>query len=152
GPPRATGKPRLSVDRAFSVKGAGTVVTGTLVEGRVRVGDPLFVVGESGPRASSARGLHVHDRAVDEAEAPCRLAVNLAQLSLDDVKRGDVVTGDPGVSATRALDVALRLAADSRPGRTASLYIGTARSTARVDVIAAPEESAPDAPVLARLR
>jgi selenocysteine-specific elongation factor len=135
GAPPASSRARLSVDRVFSVKGAGTVVTGTLVEGRLAVGAPLVVVGEAGARETVARGLHVHDHAVDVADAPCRLAVNLAQLSLDDVRRGDVVTTDVLVAPTRALDVWLRADRAPRSGQSAQVYLGTARSTARIDAI-----------------
>ena len=101
-PPRPGARARLSVDRVFSVKGAGTVVTGTLVEGKIAVGAPLFVVGEAGAQATAARGLHVHDHAVTLAEAPTRLAVNLAGLPLEAVHRGDVVTDDKSARATRS--------------------------------------------------
>src|SRR5689334_11519947 len=93
-PPRHGARARLSVDRVFSVKGAGTVVTGTLVEGKIAASAPLFLIGEGGATASAARGLHVHDRVVQLAEAPTRLAVNLAGLPLEAVHRGDVVSDD----------------------------------------------------------
>src|SRR5688572_18277101 len=102
---------RLSVDRAFSVKGAGTVVTGTLVGGSIRVGMPLRLVGEAGAIDTVARGLHVHDRVAEVAEAPTRLAVNLAGVALEAVNRGDVLTSDPTVSATKVVDVAFWRAA-----------------------------------------
>src|SRR5262245_55706112 len=97
---------RLSVDRAFSVKGAGSVVTGTLVGGRVAIGAPLRLVGETGAIDTVARGLHVHDHMVDAAEAPTRLAINVAGVPLDAVRRGDVLTSDATVSATKLVDVA----------------------------------------------
>ncbi|MCC6552855.1 MAG: selenocysteine-specific translation elongation factor [Polyangiaceae bacterium] len=146
-PPRPAGaRARLSVDRAFSVRGAGTVVTGTLVEGKIAVGAPLFLVGEAGAHATSARGLHVHDRAVQVAEAPTRLAVNLAGVPLEAVRRGDVVTGDDSVAATRLVDVLLRPTAEIRHGMSGSLYIGTARSTARIALLGSPAagEAPPD--------
>lgn len=137
-PPRAPGaRARLSVDRAFSVRGAGTVVTGTLVEGSLAVGAPLFLVGEAGGQATSARGLHVHDRAVQVAEAPTRLAVNLAGVPLEAVSRGDVLTGDESVGPTRLVDVLLRPTAEVRHGMTGSMYVGTARSTARIALLGA---------------
>lgn len=148
GPARTAAHARLAVDRVFSVRGAGTVVTGTLVEGRVAVGAPLFVVGADGARASTARGLHLHDRAVDAAEAPCRLAINLAQLAVDDVHRGDVVTTDAAAASTRRLDVELRADGAPRAGTTATVYVGTSRSPARVDPIGAFEQGRG----LARLR
>jgi selenocysteine-specific elongation factor len=162
-PPRPPGaRARLSVDRAFSVRGAGTVVTGTLVEGSVAVGAPLFLVGEAGAHGTSARGLHVHDRAVQLAEAPTRLAVNLAGVPLEAVRRGDVVTGDEAVGATRMVDVLLRATAEVRHGMSGSLYVGTARSSARIALLRSPPaegeapegegEGAPAGEVLARLR
>lgn len=143
GPPRPSARARLSVDRVFSVKGAGTVVTGTLVEGTIAAGAPLFLAGESGALATAARGLHVHDRAVTLAEAPTRLAVNLAGLALEAVRRGDVLTDDAGAHATRVLDVALRGSAAIRRGMVASVHVGTARSSARVAPLSEPVEIAP---------
>ena len=146
---------RLSVDRHFSVKGAGTVVTGTLVGGRVALGMPLRLVGETGAIETVARGLHVHDHTVDQASAPTRLAINLAGVALDAVKRGDVLTSDPTAAATKMIDVALWPAADEKGARArtlkrgtvASLYVGTARSTAKAKPIAAKadELASPDA-------
>jgi selenocysteine-specific elongation factor len=161
--PRSGARARLSVDRVFSVKGAGTVVTGTLVEGKIAVGAPLFVVGEAGAQVTAARGLHVHDHAVTLAEAPTRLAVNLAGLPLEAVRRGDVVTDDKSARPTRALDVRLRVEETIRRGATAQVYVGTARSVCRIDLLrdpateaAVPAELVPFAPAgsvaVARLR
>ncbi|MFO0755681.1 MAG: selenocysteine-specific translation elongation factor [Byssovorax sp.] len=138
-PPPHGGRARLSVDRVFSVKGAGTVVTGTLVEGKIALGAPLFVAGAEAVQGTSARGLHIHDKAVPIAEAPTRLAVNLAGLAVDAVHRGDLVTDDGRVRATRVIDVSLRADAKLRRGQGVSLYVGTAHTTARVSPIAEPE-------------
>jgi selenocysteine-specific elongation factor len=152
-PPRPSRRARLSVDRVFSVKGAGTVVTGTLVEGEVAVGAPLFLVGEGGALVTAARGLHVHDRAVALAEAPTRLAVNLAGVGLDAVRRGDVLTDDEGARATRVIDAALRGGEAIRRGTAASIHVGTARSSARVALLGEPVESAAAGTIrFARLR
>jgi selenocysteine-specific elongation factor len=157
-PPRPGARARLSVDRVFSVKGAGTVVTGTLVEGRIALGAPLFVAGETGAQATTARGLHVHDRAVSVAEAPTRLAVNLAGLPLEAVHRGDVVTDDRSARPTRAIDVRLRAEEAIGRGATAQVYVGTARSACRVDLLrdpaaeAAPGEAPKGSIAIARLR
>jgi selenocysteine-specific elongation factor len=145
------------VDRVFSVKGAGTVVTGTLVEGKIAAGAPLFLVGEAGAQPTSARGLHVHDKAVTLAEAPTRLAVNLAGLPLEAVHRGDVVTDDKSARATKAIDVRLRVEEAIRRGATAQVYVGTARSAGRIDLLREAEGDTPTAAgkgsvVLARLR
>jgi selenocysteine-specific elongation factor len=148
GPARVSARARLGVDRAFSVHGAGTVVTGTLVEGRIAVGAPLFVVGADGSRASTARGLHLHDKAVDAAEASCRLAINLAQLTVEQVRRGDVVTTDAARASSRVLDVELRAAVAPGARTFATVHLGASRSPARVDLIGAFEDGCG----LARLR
>ncbi len=157
-PPASAPRARLSVDRVFSVRGAGTVVTGTLVAGRMAMGAPLFVVGtgRAGERSAegevhktAARGLHVHDKPVEIAEAPTRLALNLAGLPIESVHRGDLVTDDASVVPTRRLDVFLRAVAPVRHGMTISVYVGTARSSGKLDLMGDPLE---DGRYLARLR
>ncbi|HEX8795869.1 MAG TPA: selenocysteine-specific translation elongation factor [Polyangiaceae bacterium] len=138
---------RLGVDRVFSVKGAGTVVTGTLVSGRVAVSDRLFLVGTRGPRETAARGLHVHDAAVPSMEAPTRLALNLAGVALEDVRRGDVVTSDAHLRATTLVDVLVRGEHRLKRGAAVTAHVGTASSAARVDAVHASE-----AGVVARVR
>ncbi len=159
-PPASAPRSRLGVDRVFSVRGAGTVVTGTLVEGKIPLGAALFVVGtgRAGERSAegevhktSARGLHVHDRGVEVAEAPTRLALNLAGLPLESVHRGDLVTDDPSVVPTRRIDVSLRATAPVRHGMSVSVYIGTARSSGKLDLLGEPNED-DDGRRLARLR
>src|SRR5277367_5014339 len=81
--------PRLPLDRAFSMKGFGTVVTGTLQAGSMRVGDSLEV--QPGARIVRVRGLQVHGSPRDRADAPCRVALNLAAVDVRDVKRGDTL-------------------------------------------------------------
>ena len=132
---RTSDRARLSVDRVFTVRGSGTVVTGTLVEGRLRVGDALRLIGPRGSRATAARGLHVHDAAVTSADAPARLAVNLGGVALDDVARGDVLTSDSHIEATTRIDVALRGPHAARRGSAVIVYVGTARASARVDFV-----------------
>jgi selenocysteine-specific elongation factor len=103
-PPRARSEEtaRLHVDRVFSVRGAGTVVTGTLVAGALRREQPIVVSTRAKNIRSEVRALQVHDGAVVEAEAPTRLAVNLAGVALDEVARGDVVLGgEPPPRTTR---------------------------------------------------
>lgn len=145
--PARSEAPRLGVDRVFSVKGAGTVVTGTLVSGRVAVGDRLFLVGARGASETAARGLHVHDSAVTSVEAPTRLAVNLAGVALEDVRRGDVVTGDSHLRPTTLVDVLVRGEHRLKRGAAITAHVGTASSAARIDAVHASE-----AGVIARVR
>ena len=133
-------------------------MTGTLVEGKIAVGAPLFVVGEAGVQATTARGLHVHDKAVTLAEAPTRLAVNLAGLALESVHRGDVVTDDKNARPTRTIDVRLRAEEAIKRGSGAQVYVGTARSACRIDLHRDEADEAPlveaaaGTEVVARLR
>ncbi len=80
---------RIPVDRVFTMKGHGTVVTGTMVSGSVSVGEDVTLY--PGGLQSKVRGLQSHGQTVEEAHAGRRTAVNLAGLEVDDIKRGDVV-------------------------------------------------------------
>jgi selenocysteine-specific elongation factor len=126
---------RLSVDRVFSVHGSGTVVTGTLVEGELAVGAALRVLGPDRDKTASARGLHVHGEARDRAAAPTRLAINLGGLAVEDVERGDVVTDDAHIVPTRVIDAWLDTTEPLERGSEASIYVGTARSGAKVQPV-----------------
>ena len=89
--PRAasTGALRLHVDRAFTIRGAGTVVTGTLWSGEAARGDRVTILPAG--RAGRIRGVEVHDESVERAEAGQRVALNLAGVDRDEVARGDVI-------------------------------------------------------------
>lgn len=80
---------RLPVDRVFTMKGYGTVVTGTLISGRVRVGDDVTVYPKG--RATKVRNLQNHGASVEEVASGSRTAMNLAGLEVEDLERGDVV-------------------------------------------------------------
>jgi selenocysteine-specific elongation factor len=138
---------RLGVDRVFTVRGAGTVVTGTLVGGRLAAGDAVFVVGERASREAAARALHVHDAAVERAEAPTRLAVNLGSVALDEVRRGDVVTTDAALRATTLFDLLVRGEHAVTRGAAVTVHVGTASTPARVDAV-----HVADGTVVARVR
>jgi selenocysteine-specific elongation factor len=120
----------------FTVHGSGTVVTGTLVAGELGVGGAVRVLGSERELAASVRGLHVHGQACERAQAPTRLAINLAGVALQDVARGMVVTNDQAALPTRLLDVWLDPLEPMRRGSEASIFIGTDRSTARVQPLA----------------
>lgn len=90
---------RLAVDRAFSVRGAGAVVTGTVVAGTASVGDPLVVAATDRP--VRVRGLHVQDAASETASEGDRTAMNLTGIDVDDVARGDWIVAPGAVGRTR---------------------------------------------------
>jgi selenocysteine-specific elongation factor len=132
----ADGYPRLAVDRAFTLAGAGLVVTGTLVAGRVRVDDRLML---SPPGLDlRVRGLHAQNRPSGEAVAGQRVALNVVgpRLSKDAVTRGDWVLHPDVHAPTLQLDTRLRLLPEeARALRAASpvhLHLGAAHVMARI--------------------
>jgi len=127
---------RLAIDRCFTVAGSGTVVTGTIFAGRVKVGDTLSL-SPSGVTVR-VRGLQVQGRTVEQATAGARCAVNLtgADLQKDSITRGEWLV-DPAIHApTSRIDVHLRaLATEANPLRhwtPVHLHLGTADVTGRL--------------------
>ncbi|HFJ8954686.1 TPA: selenocysteine-specific translation elongation factor [Serratia liquefaciens] len=94
---------RLAVDRAFSVKGAGLVVTGTALGGQVAVGDTLWLTGADAP--VRVRGLHAQNQPAEQAQAGQRIALNISgDVSKDQVARGDwLLAQKPPIAAERIL-------------------------------------------------
>jgi selenocysteine-specific elongation factor len=120
----------LHVDRSFTIHGAGTVVTGTLWSGSLGVGDRVTVLPAGRP--TRVRSVQVHDAAVERAAAGQRVAVNLAGLRVDAVRRGDVVAGaDAGLRVGWILDVALDLG-DAEIPRRVQIHHGTRETPARI--------------------
>jgi len=121
------GRPRLPVDRSFAIAGFGTVVTGTLVGGTLRLNDELLVMPKG--RRIRVRGLQQHNRDVVEARPGNRTAVNLAGIDRHEVVRGDVLAPVGQLKATRRLDVQISVLDGSPPIRhreVLHLYHGTA--------------------------
>jgi selenocysteine-specific elongation factor len=139
-PPRVDkAQPRLPVDRAFTLTGFGTVVTGTLLDGSLRVGDALELLPQGIP--VRVRGLQTHKVAVEQGMPGSRLAINLTGVSATDVRRGDVLAR-PGVfRPTRLVDVRVRLTAEApRPlkhNAVVNFYCGAAEIEARARVLGA---------------
>jgi selenocysteine-specific elongation factor len=104
---RVSGKPRLPVDRVFTMAGFGTVVTGTLIDGELRVGQELEL--QPTGRKTRVRGLQSHRRKVEAVPAGTRVAVNLGGLSTDDVARGQVLVSPGWLRPTRVVDARLQL-------------------------------------------
>ncbi len=108
---RDAGRARLSVDRVFSMAGFGTVVTGTLRDGYIAVGDPLEVLPQG--KSTRARGVQMHGRAVERALPGTRVAVNLVGLDTDDIERGDVIAAPGAYKTTRLIDASIELLPDA---------------------------------------
>jgi selenocysteine-specific elongation factor len=124
------GASRLHIDRVFTIRGAGTVVTGTLWSGTIAHGDELQLL-PSGTRAR-VRAVQVHDASVDAAAAGQRVAVNLTGIARSDVARGDVLTAtDADLHATYLIDAELRLDKREPPPRV-QVHHGTRESPARL--------------------
>jgi selenocysteine-specific elongation factor len=125
------GEPRLHVDRSFTIKGAGTVVTGTLWSGAVARGDEVALVGRAG--TVRVRSVQVHDADVERAGAGQRVALNLVGLSRDEVRRGDVVAGaGTTLAPTRALVADLAPDDPGLGGERVQVHHGTREAPARI--------------------
>jgi selenocysteine-specific elongation factor len=134
-PPRPDyGRPRLPIDRIFTIPGFGTVVTGTLSDGALRVGDEVAV--EPLGLRSRVRGLQTHKRKEEVAPPGGRTAVNLTGLTVEQLQRGAVVAHPGDYRPTRRLDVRFRLLPDvSQPmehNTEVKLYLGASETVARL--------------------
>jgi selenocysteine-specific elongation factor len=124
----ADGPARLHVDRSFTLRGIGTVATGTLWSGTIGEGDELRV--EPRGRSVRVRSVQVHDRPVDRAGAGQRVAVSLPGVERQELRRGDVVVTPGAFRPSFRLDVALEPTAEIPP--RVMLHHGTAETVARV--------------------
>ncbi|MFC4772028.1 selenocysteine-specific translation elongation factor [Enterococcus hermanniensis] len=98
-----SGAARLNVDRVFSVKGFGTVVTGTLLDGEIQIGEDLYLYPSQ--KKTRVRNIQVHETDVSSAQPGQRTALNLANISVDEIQRGDVLTTSEKLADTWMLDV-----------------------------------------------
>jgi selenocysteine-specific elongation factor len=148
------GAARLPIDRAFSMKGFGTVVTGTLVSGRIAPDDELAVL--PGGRRVKVRGLQVHGRAAPAVLAGQRAAINLGGVEVSDVSRGETLATAGTVSATRRVDAEIDLLPSAKPlkhGARVRVHNGTAEVLGRVSIAGASEAAvAAGGTALVRLR
>lgn len=112
----------LPIDRAFAVKGHGTVVTGTLAQGRIKVGDRAYL--EPGHWEVRVRSIHSHGELLDSGEPGRRTALNLGGVRLEDVRRGMTV-GEPGAAfETTCLDVEIEWLVEPKHGQRVRVSIG----------------------------
>ena len=106
-PKKDLGRPRLSIDRVFTVAGFGTVVTGTLIDGQLSMGQELEILPPK--LRTRIRGLQTHKRKTDAVLPGSRVAVNLASLTVEEMRRGHVATTPGWLKPTKAVDVRVRL-------------------------------------------
>ena len=145
---------RLPIDRAFSMKGFGAVVTGTLIAGKIKDGDELEFLPPS--RKVRVRGLQVHSASVPEAHAGQRTAVNLGGVDTAEIERGMVLAPPGRLRPTQIVDVWIDVLPDAPRGvRSRSrmrLHIGATEVLCRVRVLDEPAEIAAGGSGLAQLR
>jgi selenocysteine-specific elongation factor len=105
---------RLPIDRVFTIKGFGTVITGTLISGRVQVGNTIMIY-PSGI-TSKVRGIQVHNKSAEEATAGMRTAINFQGLEKEAISRGQVLSKPHTLQASYMVDVSLHyLASNKKP-------------------------------------
>ena len=132
----ADGVTRLPIDRVFSMKGFGTVVTGTLVSGRISVDAELEVAPAGRPLV--VRGVQVHGSGRALAVAGERVAVNLAAVEVGEIERGDSLVTRGAFEPTCLADATIELLADAKPlkhGARIRFHHGTAEILGRVALI-----------------
>ncbi len=145
---------RLPIDRVFTIRGFGTVVTGTLIAGRIEVGEELELL-PSDQRRARVRGIQVHGHSTREARAGERTAINLQGVEVAEIERGQVLAPAGRLQAASMLDVRIELI-EGAPRRLRTrarvrLHIGTAEVLARV-VLIGRTELEPGASGFAQLR
>ncbi len=127
---RNLGRPRMPIDRAFTMAGFGTVVTGTLIDGELSVGDTVELV--PGGLRARIRGLQTHRTKVEHASPGRRVAANLAGISPAEVERGMTLTTPGWLRPTTAIDLRLRTVRELRHplrhGTRVTLHSGSAEA------------------------
>ena len=140
-PRRDRGRPRLPIDRIFSLPGFGTIVTGTMSDGHLSVGEPVDILPD-GP-SGRVRALQTHKRSIERALPGSRVAVNLSGIATDEIGRGQVVITPGSLRSTRLLDVSFRLLPDTanplRHNMAVDLFSGASETPAHVRLLAVEE-------------
>jgi selenocysteine-specific elongation factor len=141
-PPRPDyGRPRLPVDRIFTIAGFGTVATGTLTDGSLHVGEDVEVL-PAGLKGR-VRGLQTHKRKEEAAVPGGRTAVNIGGVAVEQIRRGDVLARPGSYRPSRRLDVRFRLLPDVsqsvKHNIEVKLFVGAAEVLARLRLIGAEE-------------
>ena len=135
------GRPRLPIDRVFTLAGFGTIVTGTLLDGRFHVGDEVEV--QPGGLLGRIRGLQTHRTKRETALPGSRVAINLSGIDRDALRRGQVVVARGAVQPTTLLDCAYRHLPDADAplshNAAVKLFLGAAEVTARARLIGQDE-------------
>ena len=131
------GKARLPIDRVFSIKGFGTVVTGTMLDGTFSVGQQIEVL--PGKQESRIRGIQSHKKKLQTAQPGSRTAINLTGMDVNEIKRGDVLAQPGKYIPAQRIDVHFKMIGDAsgqiKHNDSVKIFTGTSQSIARVRVI-----------------
>jgi selenocysteine-specific elongation factor len=146
-------RPRLPIDRVFTITGFGTIVTGTLIDGSFKMGQEVEVLPQG--LKTRVRNLQMHKHAVEAVQPGSRVAINLANVARSDLARGDVVTLPGQFRTTMLLDAHIHLLADAERPLTHNMqvdfYSGAQEISARVRLLDV-DELAPGASAWVQLR
>ena len=136
-PKRDLERPRLPIDRSFTIAGFGAVVTGTLIDGALDVGENVELV--LSRKDTRIRGLQTHRSKVDRALPGTRVAANLGGVSHEDIRRGEVLSRPGWLRPTEAMDVRLKIIADAphpvRHNMFVTVHTGSSEAIARVRLL-----------------
>jgi len=134
-------RPRLPIDRVFTMSGFGTVVTGTLSDGHLSVGDEVEIL-PSGQKGR-IRGLQTHRKKEDRAVPASRTAVNISGIESESIRRGDVLVHPNQYQVTRRLDANFRLLKDAsaplRHGDEVKIFVGASEAIATLRLLGVEE-------------
>ena len=144
-PLNMAGHGRLPIDRVFAMRGFGTVVTGTLLDGPLAVGDNLIVYPVGLP--ARIRGLQTHQRAIETAAPGSRVAVNLTGVPVDSLQRGDVLAQAGFGAGSAMLDAHVRVLAGApaplRHDQEVKFFVGASQRLAHLRILGEQDELAP---------
>ena len=144
---------RLPIDRVFTIKGFGTVITGTLISGRVQVGDTIMIY-PSGIK-SKVRGIQVHNKSAEEAVAGMRTAINFQGLEKEAISRGEVLSKPKSLESSYMVDVFMHyLASNKKPLKNRTrvrFHTGTSEVLGNV-ILLDREELAPGEDTVVQMR
>jgi len=136
---RDVGKPRLPIDRIFSMKGSGVVVTGTLIDGALTRGDRVYIFPKN--LRPYIRTIESYKEKKERAEIGTRVAVNLVGLEKEDLSRGDIIFGEEGqVKASKFIDASIKLVPKlSKPVKSNTefkIYLSTREILGKITLLA----------------
>jgi selenocysteine-specific elongation factor len=136
-PKKDKGKPRLPIDRIFTIAGSGTVVTGTLIDGSLNLGQDVEII--PGGLKSRLRGLQTHKAGVTTAIPGSRVAANITGLNTTDLQRGDTLTRPGWLTPTTMVSAKLNILQDAKHplkhNAERSFYVLAAEATAKIRLL-----------------